>query len=98
MTISWRKDRRQFREAKEEIEDAETAHAATDEVVRDERPQHGTRIDEVVLLPERGPWEHQEQEPDLDEKRDEQETTQQNVTPGQWVCGVRVRSACPGRS
>jgi hypothetical protein len=43
--------------------------------------ESGRGLDEVIALPERRPRQHQQEQPHLDEERDEDETANQGTTP-----------------
>jgi hypothetical protein len=65
-----REHAREIGEADGEIDQTEAADAAAHEVVRDDRLDRRPRQREVVVLPELGPGQNDEQQADLEEKRD----------------------------
>ena len=68
--LACREHTREIGEAHGEIDQAEAADGAAHEVVRDDRLDRRPRQREVVVLPEFGPGQNDEQQADLEEKRD----------------------------
>jgi hypothetical protein len=76
-----REHRRKLGEPGEQVQHAEPADRAADEVVRQQRLERRQRMREVVLLPERGPRQDDQEQPDFDEERDVEQAAQQCYLP-----------------
>ena len=68
MTFPNRKHEREIGESGEQVHDAQTGDGAANEVVHEDRAQFRPRRDEVVAIPEARPGEHEEQQPDWEER------------------------------
>src|SRR5262249_52521262 len=72
-----REHRQQLHKSGDEVDDAEAADRSAREVVGHERPQNRPDPGEVILLPERGPRQNDQQEPDFEEESDVKEPADQ---------------------
>jgi hypothetical protein len=63
-------DQRELSQPDDEIHHAETAHTAPDEIVGDDRADRRQRGGKVVVIPEIGPGQDDEQQADLEKECD----------------------------
>lgn len=68
-------------ERREQVDDPEAGHRATDEIVREQRAEDRQRLDEVIAVPERRPGNQDQQQPGFEQQRDEQQTSEQGNLP-----------------
>jgi hypothetical protein len=66
--------RGEVRQTGQQVDNAEPGHGSANVVVSDEGLDEGRRTREVVALPQAGPRDEDQQEPDLDEVGDEEQT------------------------
>jgi hypothetical protein len=71
-------NQREIDETRNQVDEAQSGDRAADEVIGQERLQRRPRDREVVSIPERRPWQDDQQEPDFQEKGDVDEATDQN--------------------
>lgn len=67
----------QLAKSGEEIDDAQTGYRTADEVIRDDGPDCGERLHEVVAIPERRPGNQDQQEARFKQESDKQQTSEQ---------------------
>ena len=80
--ISRREEPGEIGKPGEQVDDAQPADRAAHEIVREDGPQRRPAHREVVVLPERGPpRHHDEQQADLDEKDDVEKAADQRSAP-----------------
>jgi len=65
--------------ARDQIHHAKAADRAANEVIGHNRVHDGPRVGKVVLIPERGPRHDDEEQPNLEEERDEDQSAEQGV-------------------
>src|SRR5262245_62492084 len=76
-----REQEREIDEPRAEIDETEAAHGAAQEVVAQEPLEGGPHEREIVAVPQGGPpRQHDQEQPDHDEKDDVQEPTEQDQT------------------
>lgn len=61
----------QLEESGKQVDQPETAYSAPYEIIRQDRTQGGPGVDKVVPVPERGPRDDDQEQPNLDEEGDE---------------------------
>jgi hypothetical protein len=66
--------------APEEIDESQAGHGASNEVAGNNRPQRRPGATKVVAVPERRPWQDDQQETDLQKERDVDQAADQNTT------------------
>lgn len=79
--IAHREQRDELRKSCDQVHDAKSAHGATDEVVRDDRPQERPDRGKIIAFPEARPRQHDEQQSDFQEKCDVKQAADQDGIP-----------------